>query len=160
MSTTKTRRVVAVREAGAEDLPRLVRLLDQLRADSSQPDRPPEELTEGHFEALRQMYSSLYCSLLVAEVDGQICGTCALTFIPNLNHAGRPWCVLENMVVDEGNRGAGIGKALIESAVAMARERNCYKISLTSNLKRDRAHRFYEAMGFTHSHRGYTILFD
>jgi N-acetylglutamate synthase-like GNAT family acetyltransferase len=151
---------VTVRDATGDDLPVILALLDQLREGSSQADRPSEELGERHHVALTSISNSPDLWLLVAEVEGQVVGTCGLAFIPNISHGGRPWCVLENMVVDESQRGSGAGTALVEHALALARERDCYKLSLTSNHKRAAAHSFYESRGFTQTHKGFTIYLD
>lgn len=151
---------LTIRDAVAGDLEQLVPLLDQLRESSEHPERPRSELVEAHREALRKISTSDFMCLLVAESNGRITGTCMLVFSPGLTHQGRPWCVLENMVVDGSARGSGVGAALIEEAVARAAGRDCYKMSLTSNLKRSAAHRFYEANGFANAHKGFTHYFD
>lgn len=149
-----------IREATRGDLPALLPLLDQLREGSSRPERPGEELTPAHEAALDELLASPYFTVLVAEVAGRVSGVCALAFIPNINHGASPYCLLENMVVDGSVRGSGVGRTLVERAVQVARDRGCYKLSLTSNLKRADAHRFYESAGLTHSHKGFTIYLD
>ena len=151
---------ITVRHAAMADLPALLPLLDQLREQSSDPDRPGEQLTPSHEAALAEILGSPYLTVLIAEVDGGIGGTCALAFLPNINHKAQPYCILENMVVDQDLRGSGVGHALVERAVELAREKGCYKLSLTSNLKRAEAHRFYESAGLNHSHKGFTIYLD
>ena len=151
---------ISVREAAMSDLAALLPLLDQLRENSSRPERPGEELTWRHERALAEILGSPHLTILVADVDGAIRGTCALAFLPNINHAAMSYCILENMVVDQSARGSGVGKALIDRAVELARLKGCYKLSLTSNLKREDAHRFYESAGLTHSHKGFTIYLD
>ena len=42
-------------------------------------------------------------------------------------------------------------------AIERARERGCRIVQLTSDLKRDQAHRFYSQLGFVHSHAGYKL---
>jgi GNAT superfamily N-acetyltransferase len=152
--------IVSVRGARQPDLPDILALLDQLREGSSLPNRLPEQLSARHRIAFDAIADSPDHYLLVAEVEGRLVGTCALTFIPNVSHGGRPWCVLENMVVDESARRSGAGTALVAHAVELARARGCYKLSLTSNLKRAEAHVFYERRGFSHTHRGFTIYLD
>ena len=63
------------------------------------------------------------------------------------------------MVVDEAARGKAYGEALIERAIAMAKEAGCYKVSLTSNKRRTEAHRFYERLGFQRTHEAFRINF-
>jgi GNAT superfamily N-acetyltransferase len=151
---------VTVREAKEPDLPALLDLLDELRANSARPDRPPEKLSAAHIETLRRLGDSDHFAVLVAEEAGAVLGTCTLAIVPNLSHGGRPWCVLENMAVHERARRRGVGKLLVTEAVSRARHASCYKLSLTSNLQRQEAHHFYEMMGFDFSHKGFTQYFD
>jgi GNAT superfamily N-acetyltransferase len=37
---------------------------------------------------------------------------------------------------------------MMHHAMALAREAGCYKLVLSSNQKRERAHAFYESLGF------------
>jgi GNAT superfamily N-acetyltransferase len=46
----------------------------------------------------------------------------------------------------------------LRHALAEARERGCYKLALSANMKRDRAHAFYEALGFRR--HGYSFLVE
>ena len=96
-------------------------------------------------------------ALFVAVEGGRIVGTNHVLIFRHLGRALRPAAIIENMVVDSGRRGAGIGDALMAAALAIARRKGCYKLSLTSNRKRRGAHRFYENFGMDRSHHGYTI---
>ncbi len=95
--------------------------------------------------------------LLVAVQDGHIVGTNHVLIFRHLARALKPSAILENMVVDARSRGSGVGDLLMEAALKFARRCGCYKLSLTSNRKRPKAHRFYENFGMTHTHHGYTI---
>jgi len=52
--------------------------------------------------------------------------------------------------VGEGSepRRRGIGRALMDQAIGIARQAGCYKLFLGSNVKRADAHEFYRALGF------------
>jgi GNAT superfamily N-acetyltransferase len=95
--------------------------------------------------------------LLVAAADGDIVGTNHILIFRHLARALRPAAILENMVVDSRHRGAGVGDLLMEAALKFARRQGCYKLALTSNRKRPKAHRFYEKFGMHRTHYGYTI---
>ena len=73
---------------------------------------------------------------VVAEAGGRICGAATLIIVPNLTHQGRPYAIVENVVVDETQRGAGFGELLMRHAIEAARRAGCYKLSLTSNRRR------------------------
>lgn len=75
--------------------------------------------------------------------------------IRNLTHDGRPYALVENVVVDAAERGRGVGGALMEAAVTRAAEAGCYKLQLISRDGRSEAHAFYERAGFTASAQGY-----
>jgi GNAT superfamily N-acetyltransferase len=57
---------------------------------------------------------------------------------------------ISGLVVDERVRSQGIGPKLLERAEEWARERGCAAIGLRSNVIRDRAHGFYERLGYEH----------
>lgn len=52
--------------------------------------------------------------MIVAEEDGKVIGTSMLTIVPNLTHGGKPWIIVENVVVDNEYRRTGAGKLLME----------------------------------------------
>jgi GNAT superfamily N-acetyltransferase len=85
-------------------------------------------------------------------------GTFALLVMDNLAHLGARSAVVEDVVVDAAHRGEGIGRAMMTHAVSVCREKGCYKMALSSNLKRERAHAFYDALGF--ERHGYSFRVD
>ncbi|OGO43179.1 MAG: hypothetical protein A2137_00125 [Chloroflexi bacterium RBG_16_58_8] len=86
--------------------------------------------------------------LLVAEEDGEVVGTTVLAVLPGFAHGTAPFCVVEYVVVDERRRSRGIGKLMMDCVIGRAKEAGCYKIMLTSDLRRERAHNFYRSIGF------------
>jgi GNAT superfamily N-acetyltransferase len=87
-------------------------------------------------------------AVFVAEEDGAIVGTFALLVMDNLGHGGAPEGIVENVVVEASRRGRGIGRAMMRHAMERCARAGCYKLALSSNLRREAAHRFYEALGF------------
>jgi GNAT superfamily N-acetyltransferase len=87
-------------------------------------------------------------TLLVAEVDGRIVGTLALLIMDNLGHLGAKSAVVEDVVVDPALQRHGIGKVMMRDAMTRAAAKHCYKMTLSSNMKRVPAHAFYEGLGF------------
>ena len=57
--------------------------------------------------------------------------------------------VIEDVVVDEGSRGLGLGEALIKGLMDEARQLGAHGVSLTSNPRRIAANRLYLRMGFS-----------
>ncbi|KKD35103.1 MAG: GNAT family N-acetyltransferase [Limnoraphis robusta] len=76
-------------------------------------------------------------------------GTFSLLYVPTMMHRGfHQFAVLDAVSVDSVYRSQGIGKAMIRTALKLSAEAGCYKVTLSSNLHRDRAHAFYESLGF------------
>jgi len=57
---------------------------------------------------------------------------------------------LEDVVVDEAARGQGVGAALTEAAIVVAREWGANYLALTSNPHREAANKLYQKLGFKH----------
>ena len=87
-------------------------------------------------------------TLYVAELDGEIVGTFALLVMDNLGHLGRPSAVVEDVAVAPAVQGRGVGRAMMDFARHKSAEKGCYKLTLSSNARRERAHAFYESLGF------------
>ena len=58
----------------------------------------------------------------------------------------RAW--IEDVVVDIEFRGAGVGKALCQSAIALATEAGARTVDLTSHPSREAANKLYKSFGF------------
>jgi GNAT superfamily N-acetyltransferase len=145
-----------VRDATADDLPRLVELLQQLR-----PGEPIEQLGSPLPETYRAAYAEVEADprqrLLVLETAGRIVGTLVVILVPNVSHQGLPYAIVENVVVDEAERGSGHGELLMRHAIDLAKQAGCYKLSLTSNKRRADAHRFYSRLGLEATSEGFRI---
>ncbi len=59
-----------------------------------------------------------------------------------------PFGLLEDVFVDESQRGSGLGTALVHEVIAAAREAGCYKLVATSRASRPKVHELYERLGF------------
>lgn len=84
--------------------------------------------------------------LLVARsADGAIAGALTLTLyrIPTGLQAR-----IDDVVVDRGARGQGLGEALSREAIRRAREAGAVAIGLTSHASRAAANRLYVRLGF------------
>lgn len=147
---------VNLRQARAADLPHLLALYHQLSELSTQPEESSRAVTDEHREALRRIAGDPSLRLLIAEVDGQVVGALTLYLLPNLSHGGRPFALIENVVVERDLRGGGIGRRLMARAESVASDAGCYKVMLMSNARRAPAHAFYRALGYQASHQGFT----
>lgn len=82
-----------------------------------------------------------------SEADAVV-GSYALLIMHNLAHGGAPSAIAEDVVVRADRRGQGIGRRMMIHAVDQARLAGCYKLALSSNQQRQRAHAFYESLSF------------
>ena len=87
-------------------------------------------------------------AVYVAVLENRIVGTFALLIMDNLGHLGTCSGIVEDVAVDPDVQGRGLGKAMMARAIELCRERHCYKVVISSNLKRPKAHAFYESLGF------------
>ena len=79
---------------------------------------------------------------LVADSDGVV--GCLTWHVMEVLHRPAPVGRITFLAVAEKGRGSGIGSALVAAAEALLAERGCGTVEVTSNVKRMRAHRFYE----------------
>jgi GNAT superfamily N-acetyltransferase len=103
---------------------------------------------EAAAKVLRRIDAYPDYGVFVARAGGVLVGTFALLIMDNLAHLGARSAVVEDVCVDEGQRRSGVGRAMMEFAMGAARERGCYKLTLSSNLARTNAHEFYRSLGF------------
>ena len=97
-------------------------------------------------------------TLYVAEHGGEIVGTFALLVMHNLGHLGAPSAIVEDVAVAPTLQRHGIGNAMMQFALGLCRDKGCYKLMLSSNAKRERAHAFYESLGF--ERHGFSFRLD
>lgn len=146
-----------VRAATEGDIPRILELYGELAITTSQ----AEEGRSPSLDDCRRIFAEIRAlpghELLVVEDEGEILGTMVLLIMPNLSHNASPWALVENMVIDPGYRRQGLGRLLMDYAVARAKEAGCYKLSLSSNKERQEAHRFYRSSGFEASAHGFRL---
>ncbi|TDB82114.1 GNAT family N-acetyltransferase [Actinomadura sp. KC216] len=141
------------REATADDLPQIVRLLadDPLGATR---ETPGTEIPDAYFTAFAAIEKDPNNSVIVAEVAGEIAGTLQLTFIPGLTYTGSERAQIEGVRVASSQRGRGLGQDMINWAIDQARARGCRVVQLTTDRQRPDAVRFYQKIGFRPSHMG------
>lgn len=82
------------------------------------------------------------------DADGREVARAYLYVMTNDLHAA-PFGLLEDVYVDESQRGGGLGTAIVNEVIAAARELGCYKLIATSRTSRPKVHELYERLGFT-----------
>ncbi len=140
-----------IRRATRADIPAIAALLADDFIGAGREGAPLAAYQAG-FDAVAADPNQL---LAVAESEGEVVGTMQLSFIPGLSRAGQWRGHLEAVRVASGRRGEGIGEEMMRWAEARCRERGCAICELTSDKRRDGAHRFYERLGFEPSHLGF-----
>jgi GNAT superfamily N-acetyltransferase len=142
---------MTIREAAASDIPDILRAYAESGIGGD--DVFTVEEAREQFAVLRR-YPSY--RVFVAEVDGAFAGTYALIVLDNLNKRGAKAAIVEDVAVLPSFQGRGVGRAMMEHAREESRAAGCYKMALSSNLTREGAHRFYDALGF--ERHGYSFL--
>ena len=96
-------------------------------------------------EIVDQDQTRIYVAFLDGDVDSDVVGmlTCTLQSLPS-----RRSMIIEDVVTRADQRRLGIGRALVEAAIACARECDVDTIDLTTNPRREPANRMYGALGF------------
>ena len=141
------------RLATLADLADIIRMLadDELGSQREHYELP---LPACYLDAFDQINNNPYTELVVAEQSGRVVGTLQLIYIPSLSYQGGLRAQVESVRVDEPLRGQGIGKSMLNWALERASQRGAHIMQLTTHAARKDAHRFYEQLGFTGSHRG------
>ena len=144
---------VQIREATAADIPGVLAVYAQPELDDGKV-LPVAEAVALHQRFARYPDYTLYVALEGSEVVGSF----ALLVMDNLGHLGAPSGIVEDVVVAPRRQASGIGQAMMRFALDRCREKRCYKLVLSSNAKRERAHAFYEKLGFVR--HGYSFRVD
>ncbi|MCU1485366.1 MAG: acetyltransferase [Actinomycetia bacterium] len=129
---------VTVEEVG-EVTPALVEAFARLIPQLSKSNPPPTEAE------LREMVDAPGTHLLVALDGDEIIGSLTLVVF-RIPTGVRAW--IEDVVVDEAGRGKGVGEALNQHALDLARSEGSKTVDLTSRPSREAANRLYQRIGF------------
>ena len=143
---------VDIQTAQSKDLPEILSLYAQPEIDDG------EQLELSAAKKLFERLSSYpNYKIYIASSAEKIVGTFALLIMDNLGHLGKPSAVVEDVAVSPEHQGQGIGQQMMRHAMQIASDAGCYKMTLSSNLKRTNAHRFYENLGFEKHGYSYQI---
>ncbi len=127
---------LSVRPARPGDSPAVAALVAGLGFDAT-----PDDIA-GRLAALKKAREAP----LVAE-QGEVIGVLAWHVTPVL-HRPKPVGRITMMVVADGERRRGVGRALVEAACEQLRAKGCGLIEVTSNVDLGGAHGFYRRLGF------------
>jgi GNAT superfamily N-acetyltransferase len=143
-----------IRPAIEADLPAVVRLLSIEDEGIKKYEDPSEPVDPRYAEALATITADPNNAVLVAEVEGLVVGSFQLTVVQQLSRRGGRVAQIESVIVDPRVRSRGIGSAMMRWAFDEAKRQGCFRVQLTTNKVRKRAHAFYERLGFVASHEG------
>lgn len=133
--------MLTIRPATADD-ERALRRLDVLTTTAEVSPAPPRSPDDPFFEGRRQP-----ADVLVAEDDGSVVGYAELEQqigIPSHAHV----LTVGGLAVDPVAQGRGVGRELVEAAVAEARTRGARKVTLRVLGPNARARSLYHRCGF------------
>lgn len=140
--------MLVFRDAVHADAGELALLLDQLGYPTDPADVPAR---------LDRLAASGGVGILAVEVDergieSRIVGFAVLNRLQFMTRE-RPVGWLSSFVVLDGLRGQGIGASLLAEVERRAAEWGCESVELTSNDRREGAHRFYLQNGYVSKSR-------
>jgi GNAT superfamily N-acetyltransferase len=140
--------MVEIVRAGAADRETVLVLVERLLRELE--DEPEEFLRIDRAKILRDLEAAgeRFTAFLAVE-GGAPVGVLTLTETFAI-YAGGRFGVIDEMYVEAGHRGEGLGRRLIEAAVGFGRERGWMRIDVTapSGPRWERTVRFYEEQGF------------
>ncbi len=136
--------MATIRPAAPADLEALVRLLGVLF--SLEADFRPDDARQRR-GLLRMLEDPARRLVLVAEEEGAVIGMVTVQLVVSTAEGGDAGLV-EDMVVDEAHRGAGLGRRLLEAAEAWARARGATRLQLLADVTNAPALAFYDRLGW------------
>ncbi|NYH77688.1 GNAT superfamily N-acetyltransferase [Actinopolyspora biskrensis] len=133
---------VKSRVCSSTDAAETAGLLDRSR-------RELDEYTPGAEVLAERAREHITCGLSVFVLTGPPrTGVAQLRFRAGL-YTGKPLCTLEELYVVPESRGLGLGRAVLEAALELARERGAGTMELGTAVGDTAARGFYESLGYT-----------
>jgi GNAT superfamily N-acetyltransferase len=136
----------------ARDIPAVCELILQLTGRPINADEMQDRLDMVERSPIDWVY--------VAETEGTVKGFLGFRLRECIERVGR-YGEISVLVTDATARRSGIGRALVEFAEQLAREKNCMGTWLVSGFKRkDEAHVFYERLGYATTGYRFVKMFE
>ena len=146
--------MINIRQAKEKDIPSILNLLAQVLEVHAviRPDLFISGTTKYTTEELKEILTNKNRPVFVAEENNEVLGYCFCilkqTEHSNMKRDSRT-LYIDDLCVDEKNRGKHIGRMLTEYVIAFAREIGCYDITLNVWEGNDSALGFYRRNGFS-----------
>lgn len=106
-----------------------------------------------------ELYQQPSYQILVAKKEEVTVGFIALHVYDELHLPG-PVGRITSFCVKETFRGTGIGTTLLDAAEVFFKENGCYKIEVTSNLRRSQTHLYYLHHGYQETSKHFVKFID
>ncbi len=142
-----------IRVATKGDVPAIVRMLADDHLGSTR-ESSTDPLPASYYDAFAAIEADPHNTIIVASLDDVVVGALQLTFTPSLSYRGGWRATVESVRTTAVLRGQGIGAALMQHAIGLARERGCVLMQLSTHQSRTDAQRFYQRLGFRGEHLG------
>lgn len=136
-----------IRLAGEEDGAALVALFEQLGYQSGEDE-----------VVARLLAPDPAREVLLACLEEQVRGVLVWHRLQPL-HVAPAWGLISALVIEEGERGSGLGARLLAAAERRATASGCGQLELSSSLKREGAHRFYLGQGYLERPKRFVKVF-
>ncbi len=130
-----------IRLATEDDAADVARLMSGFR-DWQGKSVPADDVIE---RTVRQLLADPNTEYLLA--GDPPAGVCQLRYRLSV-WTGTNDCCLEDLFVEAGARGSGLGRQLVDAALEQARKRGCARIDLDANETNEPALELYRSMGF------------
>ena len=84
---------------------------------------------------------------IVAELDGDLVGVVTFVLVRGLFHAKKS-AVIGEASVTPAHQGKGLGRALLQEAIARIKQLEVAEISISTGFENERAKHLYRSLGF------------
>lgn len=143
-----------IRKAKEKDIPKISDLLSQvcLVHHSGRPDIFGVGRKYNQIQLSEMLNDQTKPILVAVDSNDKVLGYCFCVFQQHIDNSvltDIKTLYIDDLCVDENERGKHIGKELYEAAVELARSSGCYNLTLNVWSCNTSAMRFYEAQGLT-----------
>ena len=128
---------LATRVATASDAAAISDLLFEFNGEALSPQELAQRMEQA--QGLETVF--------LGELGGVLAGLVVLQTVPTVS-AAQDWAEITELYVQPAFRRKGVGKALVEAALAHARHHGCTEVHLLVDPENTPALSFYEAVGF------------
>lgn len=142
-----------IRKAQIKDIPYIHKLLAQVNLVhyNGRPDlfKFANKYTD---DELKMIIDDDSRPILVADYNGEVVGYAFCIYQQNINDnllTDVKTIYIDDLCVDENRRGQHIGKTLYNAVLNLARETDCYNVTLNVWNFNESALRFYQSLGLT-----------